>query len=51
MFSGTHEQGSTLRAAARFADDEIICRMDRELSLADLTHEFGDSVFLERQAA
>ena len=50
IVSGAHERGAShydlLRA---FANDETLDRMDQELNaLAYRTHEFGDSVFLER---
>jgi S-adenosylmethionine:tRNA ribosyltransferase-isomerase len=50
ILSGTHEPGSShfelLRA---FADDETLARMAIELeSGCYKTHEFGDSVFIER---
>ena len=53
LVSGTHEPGSShfelLRA---FASDETLARASRELlSRRYRTHEFGDSVLLEREAA
>jgi S-adenosylmethionine:tRNA ribosyltransferase-isomerase len=50
IVSGAHERGTShfemLRA---FADDEMLDRMERELDEHDYrTHEFGDSIFLER---
>ncbi len=53
LLSGTHERGSSHHELLRaFAGEEIIDRMDQELNaLGYLTHEFGDSVFLERQPA
>jgi S-adenosylmethionine:tRNA ribosyltransferase-isomerase len=50
ILSGTHEPGSShydlLRA---FAADETLRRASHELDLRDYrTHEFGDSVFVER---
>lgn len=50
ILSGTHETGTShydlLRA---FAEDETLLHMDRELHARDYrTHEFGDSVFVER---
>ena len=52
ILSGTHERGSNhfelLRA---FADDETLGRVERELEACDYrTHEFGDSMFVERSA-
>ena len=53
LLSGTHERGSSHHELLRaFADDETIDRMDQELNARGyLTHEFGDSVFVERQRA
>ncbi len=53
LLSGTHERGSSHHELLRaFADDETIDRMDQELDARGyLTHEFGDSVFLEKQEA
>ena len=50
MLTGTHDRGSShydlLRA---FVDDGTLRRIDRELNVQNYrTHEFGDSVFLER---
>jgi S-adenosylmethionine:tRNA ribosyltransferase-isomerase len=50
IVSGAHERGTShfelLRA---FADDDMLDRMERELNAHDYrTHEFGDSIFLER---
>jgi S-adenosylmethionine:tRNA ribosyltransferase-isomerase len=50
VLSGTHEPGTShydlLRA---FVCEEILRRMDKELNINSYrTHEFGDSVFLER---
>lgn len=50
ILSGTHEPGTShydlLRA---FAKDEILARIDAELNTHGYrTHEFGDSIFLER---
>jgi S-adenosylmethionine:tRNA ribosyltransferase-isomerase len=50
ILSGTHEPGTShydlLRA---FADDQTLRRVDLELNSKNYrTHEFGDSVFLER---
>ena len=52
ILSGTHEPGSShcelLRA---FADEATLRRADRELEAAGYrTHEFGDSVLIERRA-
>src|SRR5499427_8790993 len=52
ILSGTHEPGTShydlLRA---FIDDTTLRHMDQELNEhAYRTHEFGDSVFIERQA-
>lgn len=50
ILSGTHERGTTHYELLRaFAEDEILDRIGQELnSHAYSTHEFGDSVFLER---
>lgn len=50
IVSGTHERGTSHYELLRaFADDEMLGRMDRELNAnAYRTHEFGDSIFLER---
>jgi S-adenosylmethionine:tRNA ribosyltransferase-isomerase len=50
LLSGTHEPGSSHHELLRaFADDETIDRMDQQLAARGyLTHEFGDSVFLEK---
>lgn len=50
MLSGTHEPGTSHHELLRaFLDDEILARTDRELDLhAYRTHEFGDSVLVER---
>src|SRR5262245_19875385 len=50
ILSGTHERGTShfelLRA---FADDETLAEMEAELLAQDYrTHEFGDSIFIER---
>jgi S-adenosylmethionine:tRNA ribosyltransferase-isomerase len=52
ILSGTHEPGNSHYELLRaFADDQILGRMDQELNARDYrTHEFGDSVFLERAA-
>lgn len=50
ILSGTHEPGSSHYELLRaLADDETLGGIDRELEAnAYRTHEFGDSVFLER---
>ena len=50
MLSGTHEPGTTHHELLRaFVYDETLARLDRELkSRGYFTHEFGDSVFVER---
>jgi S-adenosylmethionine:tRNA ribosyltransferase-isomerase len=50
ILSGTHEPASSHYELLRaFVDDGTLRRLDRELNLHDYrTHEFGDSVFLER---
>ena len=50
ILSGTHERGSSHYELLRaFADDETLSRIEVELNTHDYrTHEFGDSVFLER---
>jgi S-adenosylmethionine:tRNA ribosyltransferase-isomerase len=50
ILTGTHERGASHYELLRaFADDETLGRIDRELNAGDYrTHEFGDSVFLER---
>ncbi|MGH9627129.1 MAG: S-adenosylmethionine:tRNA ribosyltransferase-isomerase, partial [Bryobacteraceae bacterium] len=53
ILSGTHQRGTShfdlLRA---FADDTTLESIERELdSFGYRTHEFGDSVFIERQAS
>ncbi len=50
MLSGTHEPGTSHHELLRaFLDDETLARTDGELNLhAYRTHEFGDSVFVER---
>jgi S-adenosylmethionine:tRNA ribosyltransferase-isomerase len=52
ILSGTHERGTTHYELLRaFVDDETLRRIDHELNARDYrTHEFGDSVFLERAA-
>src|SRR6478609_2371661 len=50
ILSGTHERGSSHYELLRaFADDETLNRIDQELNAHHYrTHEFGDSVFLEK---
>jgi S-adenosylmethionine:tRNA ribosyltransferase-isomerase len=50
LISGTHEPGTSHYELLRaFADNEALSRVDRELQAAGYTtHEFGDSVFLEK---
>jgi len=50
MLSGTHEPDTSHHELLRaFLDDETLARMDWELNLRGYrTHEFGDSVFVER---
>ena len=50
MLSGTHEPGTSHHELLRaFLDDETLARTAEELNLyAYRTHEFGDSVFVER---
>ncbi len=52
ILSGTHEPGTSHYELLRaFADDDTLGRIDHELKThAYRTHEFGDSVFLERGA-
>jgi len=52
ILSGTHERGTSHYELLRaFVDDEILGRIDQELHAHDYrTHEFGDSVFLEKAA-
>jgi S-adenosylmethionine:tRNA ribosyltransferase-isomerase len=52
ILSGTHERGASHYELLRaFVDDETLGRIDHELNVRDYrTHEFGDSVFLERAA-
>jgi S-adenosylmethionine:tRNA ribosyltransferase-isomerase len=52
LLSGTHEPGTSHYELLRaFTDDDILGRMDHELNThCYRTHEFGDSVFLERMA-
>ena len=53
ILSGTHEPGSSHYALlSAFADDETLGRVAAELNAHDYrTHEFGDSVFLERMTS
>ena len=50
MLSGTHEPGTSHYAMLRaFSDDETLARVSHELdSRAYKTHEYGDSVLMER---
>src|SRR5258707_9712080 len=50
MLSGTHEPGTSHHELLHaFVDDETLARIDWELNLRGYrTHEFGDSVFVER---
>jgi S-adenosylmethionine:tRNA ribosyltransferase-isomerase len=52
ILSGTHEPGSSHYELLRaFTDDAALRRMDDELNARGYrTHEFGDSVFVERAA-
>ena len=52
ILSGTHERGSSHHALLRaFTDAETLERADAELERAGYrTHEFGDSVLVERRA-
>jgi S-adenosylmethionine:tRNA ribosyltransferase-isomerase len=52
ILSGTHEPGTSHYELLRaFVDDQTLRRMDQELNArAYRTHEFGDSVFVERAA-
>jgi S-adenosylmethionine:tRNA ribosyltransferase-isomerase len=51
VLSGAHEPGTShYQLLGAFTDSETLRRMDDELERADYrTHEFGDSVFLERR--
>lgn len=53
LVSGTHEPGTSHHELLRaFVSDEVVARTDRALAAARFrTHEFGDSVWLERAAA
>jgi S-adenosylmethionine:tRNA ribosyltransferase-isomerase len=50
ILSGIHERGTSHYELLRaFVDDETLGRINHELNARDYrTHEFGDSVFLER---
>jgi S-adenosylmethionine:tRNA ribosyltransferase-isomerase len=50
ILSGTHEPGTSHHEMLRaFVDDEVLHRIDSELNRCDYrTHEFGDSIFVER---
>ena len=50
ILSGTHERGTShYELLHAFADDETLRRMDEELNARNYrTHEFGDSVLIER---
>ena len=50
ILSGTHEPGTSHHELLRaFVDDSTLARIDNELNAHSYrTHEFGDSVFLER---
>jgi S-adenosylmethionine:tRNA ribosyltransferase-isomerase len=50
VFSGAHAPGTSHYELLRaFVDDQTLARIDEELSTRDYrTHEFGDSVFIER---
>ena len=52
ILSGTHEPGTSHYELLRaFADDQTLARVEQELNAhAYVTHEYGDSVFLERAA-
>jgi len=52
ILSGTHERGTSHHELLRaFVDDQTLGRIDHALNARDYrTHEFGDSVFLERAA-
>ena len=53
ILSGAHEPGSSHHALlSAFADDEALGRIDAALNEHEYrTHEFGDSVFLERMTS
>ncbi len=50
LLSGTHESGTShYHLLSAFADEETMRRIDKELNMCGYrTHEFGDSVFVER---
>lgn len=50
IITGTHEPGTShYELLGAFASSETLQRLDRELTVRDYrTHEFGDSVFIER---
>lgn len=50
VLTGVHERGSSHHELLRaFASDDTLDAMDRELEARDYrTHEFGDSIFVER---
>jgi S-adenosylmethionine:tRNA ribosyltransferase-isomerase len=52
ILSGTHEPGTSHYELLRaFTDDETLRRANYQLELRQYrTHEFGDSVFIERKA-
>jgi S-adenosylmethionine:tRNA ribosyltransferase-isomerase len=52
IVSGTHEPGTSHYELLRaFADDDTLVRANRELETLNYrTHEFGDSVFIERSS-
>jgi S-adenosylmethionine:tRNA ribosyltransferase-isomerase len=52
LLSGTHEPGTSHYELLRaFADDATLGRADVELGARDYrTHEFGDSILVERRA-
>jgi S-adenosylmethionine:tRNA ribosyltransferase-isomerase len=52
ILSGSHEPGSSHYELMRaFVDEETLRRMDQELNTLDYrSHEFGDSVFVERRS-
>jgi S-adenosylmethionine:tRNA ribosyltransferase-isomerase len=53
ILSGTHERGSSHYELLRaFIDDETLGRVDQELECHEYrSHEFGDSIFVERTVA
>src|SRR5258707_727118 len=52
ILSGTHEPSTSHYQLLRaFTDDETLCRANEELDARGYrTHEFGDSVLIERMA-